>query len=65
MHPWQLIACVPEDVIVLTKVDDDQGGHNMCRLRFHDGLWYLSGGGMRVDCTPTHWRVEAMLSEKV
>ena len=47
MHPWQLIACAPEDVIVLTKVDDDEGGHNMSRLRYHDGLWYLSGGGMR------------------
>lgn len=55
------IACseqLPErDVVVDTKIDDQDGCRNEQPLKRGSGrLWFYADGSMYVYYTPTHWR---------
>lgn len=57
MGQWQPIATAPNDVGVLTKIDDEKGVRNVQMLRKIGNLWYFDDGSMYVYYTPTHWAV--------
>jgi hypothetical protein len=48
----------PENVMLMTKIDDDNGIRNEQKLCFHSRLWWTGCGpdAMYVYYTPTHWR---------
>ena len=45
----------PNGVIVLTKIDDENGCRNVQPLYRRNMLWFLPDGSMYVYYTPTHW----------
>ena len=53
MRAWQDIKSAPENVEVLTKIDDEYGEHNTIKLTRKGRLWFT--GGMYVYYNPTHW----------
>lgn len=53
---WQPARSAPENVLVRTKIDDDQGLRNEQPLKRRGGLWWLPDGSMYVYYTPTHWQ---------
>lgn len=58
--PW--IQCADrlpdEDVLVMTKIDDEKGVRNEQPLRYHDRLWWWGNAENEayVYYTPTHWK---------
>jgi hypothetical protein len=46
----------PENVPVMTKIDDDKGCRNVQPLKRCGRLWFFADGSMYVYYTPTHWR---------
>jgi hypothetical protein len=46
----------PENVVVQTKLDDEQGVRNVQTLKRRGALWWTPDGDMYVYYTPTHWR---------
>jgi hypothetical protein len=46
----------PENVVVVTKIIDEEGERNEARLKRKGNLWWLEDGSMYVYYTPTHWR---------
>jgi hypothetical protein len=56
MKPWRPIETAPEDVLVETKIDDDDGVRNVQSLRRSGRLWFIDGTDVHVFYTPTHWR---------
>mgnify|MGYP001578869760 CR=1 FL=1 len=55
-HSWQPIAPAPENVEVMTKIDDSGGARNEQSMIRHGRLWFIDKGGMYVYYMPTHWR---------
>lgn len=53
---WQSIDTAPENVAVLTKIDDAKGERNEAPLIRRGRLWYFTDDSMYVYYTPTHWR---------
>lgn len=47
----------PQNVFVVTKIDDGNGVRNEQKLKFVHNLWW-SDDGMYVYYAPTHWRFE-------
>ena len=45
-----------EEVVVETKVEDENGCSNVTKLKRYRNLWFLADGSMYVYYTPTHWR---------
>ncbi len=45
----------PEDVTVLTKIDDTQGCRNEMKLAWHGGIWFFPDSLERIYYEPTHW----------
>lgn len=56
MNEWNKTDTSPEDVVVLTKIDDWNGCRNEQPLKRHGRLWWFPDGSMYVYYTPTHWR---------
>lgn len=58
-HPttptWRPIAEAPEDVPVMTKIDDERGARNHQTMRRRGRLWWTPDGSMYVYYTPTHF----------
>jgi hypothetical protein len=52
----------PENVLVMTKIDDERGIRNEQALCFHSHLWWTRCGAdaMYVYYTPTHWKFVEM-----
>lgn len=51
---------LPKDnVVVDTKVQNDEGTRNEQELKKVGGLWFFPDGSMYVYYTPTHWRPKA------
>ena len=50
----------PENVIVMTKIDDEKGVRNEQALCFHSRMFWTHCGpdAMYVYYTPTHWRLQ-------
>lgn len=44
-----------EGTVVETKIDDEQGCHNVQTLKRSGNLWFIPDGSMYVYYTPTHW----------
>ena len=56
---WQPINTAPENVLVMTKIDDDHGVRNEQAMTRRGQLWWIDTAdkvGMYVYYTPTHWR---------
>jgi hypothetical protein len=52
---WQPIDTAPENVVVLTKIDDGRGVRNQQPMKRRGRLWWFADGEMYVYYTPTHW----------
>lgn len=53
---WHPIASAPENVLVETKIDDEDGERNVRKMRRQGRLWFVADNSMYVYYTPTHWR---------
>lgn len=51
---WNKIDSAPENVLVMTKIDDYKGVRNEAALVRNGHLWYSDS--MYMYYTPTHWR---------
>jgi len=51
---WNPIESAPNNVLVMTKVDDAKGVRNVQSLRRSGNLWFA--GGTYIYYDPTHWR---------
>lgn len=56
MSDWQRTETAPEDVVVMTKIDDEHGPRNETTLKRIRGLWWAPDQGMYVYYAPTHWK---------
>jgi hypothetical protein len=58
VNDWKYIGdCLPEnDVVVETKIDNEDGCRNETKLKRQGRLWFFPDGSMYVYYTPTHWR---------
>jgi hypothetical protein len=55
MSEWQPIALAPDNEVVMTKIDDENGTRNEQALKRRGRLWFFPDGRMYVYYTPTHW----------
>lgn len=55
-NDWSPAHTAPENVVVLTKIDDSTGARNEQPLKCQGRLWWLPDGSMYVYYIPTHWR---------
>lgn len=46
----------PQNIIVDTKIHDENGERNVQRLKLSGRLWFVPDGSMYVYYTPTHWK---------
>jgi hypothetical protein len=53
---WKDIETAPEDVVVMTRIDDGKGIRNEQPLKRQGRLWWTAGSEMYVYYTPTHWK---------
>jgi len=53
---WKTIRSAPDNTVVLTKIDDEFGPRNECKLRKFHRLWFTPSGDTYVYYTPTHWK---------
>jgi hypothetical protein len=53
---WQPAVTAPEDVPVMTKIDDGSGVRNVQPLKRRGRLWWFADGEMYVYYAPTHWK---------
>jgi hypothetical protein len=62
---WQPIETAPENMIVMTKIDDAKGARNEAELIRHGRLWWIAKGkpAMYVYYEPTHWKVREGLKK--
>lgn len=45
-----------ENLVVMTKIDDEHGCRNETELFRSGNLWFLPDGSMYVYYIPTHWK---------
>ena len=67
-YGWQPIGTAPENVVVRTKIHDQDGERNDQPLKRIGRLWFYPDGSMYVYYTPTHWTIlttAAMAGENV
>ena len=55
-HLNQRAEDAPENVVLETKIDDENGCRNVAKLKRIGGLWWTPDGEMYVYYRPTHWR---------
>ena len=56
---WLPADHAPEGMVVLTKIDDEHGERNTCKLKRSGRLWFVPDGKSYVYYTPTHyWKYE-------
>lgn len=53
---WKTIETAPDNQVVMTKIDDEDGVRNECPLRRCGNLFYFTDDSMYVYYRPTHWR---------
>lgn len=56
MADWQSVETAPNDVEVMTKIDDADGVRNEQTLKRSGNLWFVPDGSMYVYYRPTHWK---------
>lgn len=54
---WFTVAAnnPPQDIVVMTKIDDAKGRRNVVPLKRHGRLWFLPDMSIYVYYEPTHW----------
>jgi hypothetical protein len=52
---WQTIETAPNNIPIMTKIDDGNGCRNECVLIKRNNLWFIPDISMYVYYTPTHW----------
>jgi hypothetical protein len=57
LNAWNPIESAPENVVVQTKIHDEQGERNVTKLKRSGRLWFVPDGALYVYYTPTHWRL--------
>lgn len=50
---WKNISSAPKDVLIWTKIDDNNGERNIQQMTLKGNLWWIDG--MYVYYSPTHW----------
>lgn len=53
---WRPVDSAPENVVVMTKIDDENGVRNEQEMKRRGCLWWFADGSMYVYYTPTHWK---------
>lgn len=53
---WQRIDTAPENVVVMTKIDEADGCRNEQQLVRQGRMWFLKDKSMYAYYVPTHWR---------
>lgn len=56
MSNWKPIDSAPNQINVMTKIDDGKGIRNEQPLRRDGRMWWFTDGSMYVYYQPTHWR---------
>lgn len=56
MSEWQPIETAPENIVVETKVHDEEGLRLEQSLKRQGRLWWMPDADMYVYYRPTHWR---------
>lgn len=56
MDDWQPIETAPENVEVMTKIEDENGVRNEWSLVRMGRLWWTPDRAMYVYYSPTHWK---------
>lgn len=58
MSKWTAceLGLPPENVEVMTKIDDELGPRNEQSLKRHGNLWFFPDMSMYVYYAPTHWK---------
>jgi len=55
---WENVGTEFENVLYLTKIDDEERGpRNETILKRNGNLWYVKDGSSYVYYTPTHYKV--------
>lgn len=54
-YDWKDAKTAPENVEVMTKIDDREGVRNVQHLKRRGRLWYTPDDVMYVYYTQTHW----------
>lgn len=57
---WLPIASAPDGLVVMTKIDDENGPRNEALLVKSGNLWFFPDRSVYVYYTPTHWRSAAL-----
>lgn len=47
----------PENLVVQTKIDDENGIRNESKLKRVGNLWFVEDGSVYIYYRPTHWRL--------
>jgi hypothetical protein len=55
MSEWQPIETAPENIVLRTKIDNEEGCRNVQELMRMGNLWWFPDGSMYVYYRPTHW----------
>lgn len=56
MSQWNPIETSPENIEVMTKIDDENGCRNEQSLMRRGRMWFVPDGSMYVYYRPTRWR---------
>lgn len=61
MNIWTpvLLRRPPENILIETKVDDQDGIRNEQDLIFWKNLWWIEDKSVYVYYCPTHWRLKS------
>ena len=55
---WQTIETAPENLVIRTKIHDENGARNDQKLKRQGTLWWTPNGSIYVYYRPTHWMPE-------
>jgi hypothetical protein len=58
MSEWQPISTCPDDIEVMTRIDDAEGVRNEQSLIRKGRLFWFSDMSMYVYYSPTHWKTK-------
>jgi hypothetical protein len=53
---WRFVDVAPENEVVETKIDDENGVRNVQTLKRRGNLWWFPDDSMYCYYRPTHWR---------
>jgi len=54
---WNPIESAPDEMLILTKIHDDNGVNNVQIMRKSKRLWFIGDSNIYCYYTPTHWKL--------